>query len=87
MDLGQVFKIKIRHDNSMIGADWFLEQVEIVDTDTEEIFMFLCERWLSKKKEDKRIERTFYVKVRKFKLLPACSSCMQFYIFKYNKLK
>ncbi|XP_060788698.1 lipoxygenase homology domain-containing protein 1 [Neoarius graeffei] len=62
VDLGQVFKIKIRHDNSMIGADWFLDQVEIVDTDTEEIFMFLCERWLSKKKEDKRIERIFYVK-------------------------
>lgn len=70
MDLGQVFKIKIRHDNSMIGPEWYLEQVEIVDTDTEEISMFLCERWLSKKKEDKRIERTFYVKVRKFKILP-----------------
>ncbi|MCJ8735061.1 hypothetical protein PDJAM_G00242560 [Pangasius djambal] len=62
VDLGQVFKIKIRHDSSMIGADWYLEQVEIVDTDTEETSMFLCERWLSKKKEDKRIERTFYVK-------------------------
>lgn len=63
MDLGQVFKIKIRHDNSMLGADWFLEQVEIIDEDTDEQFIFLCERWLSKKKEDKRIERTFYVKV------------------------
>lgn len=52
----------------MMGADWYLEQIEIVDTDTDEISMFLCERWLSKKKEDKRIERTFYVKVRKFKL-------------------
>lgn len=81
VDLGQVFKIKIRHDNSMIGADWFLEQVEIVDIDTEEISMFLCERWLSKKKEDKKIERTFYVKVRKFKLLPLYSFCMQFYDF------
>lgn len=65
----------------MIGADWFLEQVEIVDIDTEEISMFLCERWLSKKKEDKKIERTFYVKVRKFKLLPLYSFCMQFYDF------
>nr|XP_015194523.1 PREDICTED: lipoxygenase homology domain-containing protein 1 isoform X1 [Lepisosteus oculatus] len=62
VDLGQVYKIKIRHDNTMMNADWYLEQVEIVDVDTEETYLFLCERWLSKKKEDKRIERTFYVK-------------------------
>ncbi|XP_076859680.1 lipoxygenase homology domain-containing protein 1 [Brachyhypopomus gauderio] len=62
VDLGQVFKIKIRHDNSLPGADWYLDQVEIVDVDTDEVFMFLCERWLSKKKEDMRIDRTFYVK-------------------------
>uniref|UniRef100_A0A4W4F748 PLAT domain-containing protein n=1 Tax=Electrophorus electricus TaxID=8005 RepID=A0A4W4F748_ELEEL len=63
VDLGEVFKIKIRHDNSLPGADWYLDQVEIVDEDTDEVFMFLCERWLSRKKEDRRIERAFYVKV------------------------
>ncbi|KAL6458734.1 hypothetical protein MHYP_G00322060 [Metynnis hypsauchen] len=62
VDLGQIFKIKARHDDSMLGADWYLDQVEIVDVDTDEVYMFLCERWLSKKKEDKRIERTFFVK-------------------------
>ncbi|KAJ7993944.1 hypothetical protein DPEC_G00259930 [Dallia pectoralis] len=63
VDLGQVFKIRIRHDNSdCLGADWYLDQVEVVDQETEEVYMFLCERWLSKKKEDKRIDRTFYVK-------------------------
>uniref|UniRef100_A0A8B9L5M6 Lipoxygenase homology domains 1b n=1 Tax=Astyanax mexicanus TaxID=7994 RepID=A0A8B9L5M6_ASTMX len=64
VDLGQIFKIKVRHDNSMLGADWYLDQVEVVDIDTEEVYMFLCERWLSKKKEDKQIERTFFVKVK-----------------------
>lgn len=63
VDLGQVFKIRIRHDNSMIGPDWYLDQVEVLDIETEEVYMFLCERWLSKKKEDKRIERTFFVMV------------------------
>ena len=63
VDLGQVFKIRIRHDNSNMGADWNLDQVEVTDTDTEEVYMFLCERWLSRKKEDKRIDRTFFVKV------------------------
>ncbi|KAF7200543.1 transcript variant X2 [Nothobranchius furzeri] len=62
VDLGQVFKIRIRHDNSMLSADWYLDQVEVQDEDTEEVYMFLCERWLSKKKEDKRIDRIFYVK-------------------------
>lgn len=63
VDLGQVFKIHVRHDNSLIGADWYLDQVEVLDTETEEVYMFLCERWLSTKKEDKRVDRTFYVKV------------------------
>lgn len=63
VDLGIVFKIKIRHDNSMISPDWYLDQVEVYDEDTEEVFLFLCERWLSRKKEDQRIERVFYVKV------------------------
>uniref|UniRef100_A0A8C1Q280 Lipoxygenase homology domains 1a n=1 Tax=Cyprinus carpio TaxID=7962 RepID=A0A8C1Q280_CYPCA len=63
VDLGQVFKIRVRHDNSMLSADWYLDQVEVVDQDTDEVFLFLCERWLSRKKEDKRIDRVFYVKV------------------------
>ncbi|XP_016373226.1 lipoxygenase homology domain-containing protein 1 [Sinocyclocheilus rhinocerous] len=62
VDLGQVYKIRIQHDNSLAGADWYLDQVEVVDVETEEVYMFLCERWLSIKKEDKRIERTFFVK-------------------------
>lgn len=63
VDLGQVFKLHVRHDNSLMGADWYLDQVEVLDMETEEVYMFLCERWLSTKKEDKRVERTFYVKV------------------------
>ncbi|XP_061733262.1 LOW QUALITY PROTEIN: lipoxygenase homology domain-containing protein 1 [Nerophis ophidion] len=62
VDLGQVFRIKIRHDNSMVSADWYLDQVEVLNVDTEEVFLFHCERWLSRKREDRRIERVFYVK-------------------------
>ncbi|XP_066195695.1 lipoxygenase homology domain-containing protein 1 [Sylvia atricapilla] len=60
VDLGILYMIKIRHDNSMFSPDWFLEKVEILDETTEESFVFLCERWLSRKKEDKKIERTLY---------------------------
>ncbi|XP_073445861.1 lipoxygenase homology domain-containing protein 1 isoform X1 [Dendrobates tinctorius] len=62
VDLGTLYKIKIRHDNSMLSADWYLERVEILNEVTEETYMFLCERWLSTKKEDKRIERILYEK-------------------------
>uniref|UniRef100_A0A672U8Y0 Lipoxygenase homology PLAT domains 1 n=1 Tax=Strigops habroptila TaxID=2489341 RepID=A0A672U8Y0_STRHB len=64
VDLGILYKIKIRHDNSMFSPDWFLDKVEILDETTEESFVFLCERWLSKKKEDKKIERTLYEQVQ-----------------------
>lgn len=63
IDLGQVFKIRVRHDNSLVGAAWYLDQVEVLEVETEEVYMFLCERWLSTKKEDKCIDRTFFVKV------------------------
>lgn len=63
VDLGQVFKIRVRHDNSFLSPDWYLEEVEVIDLDTEEDFLFLCERWLSRKREDMRICRVFYVKV------------------------
>ncbi|XP_040192273.1 lipoxygenase homology domain-containing protein 1 [Rana temporaria] len=62
VDLGTIFKIKIRHDNSMLNPDWYLERVEILNEVTEETYMFLCERWLSTKKEDKKIDRNFYEK-------------------------
>lgn len=74
VDLGQVFRIKIRHDNSMMSADWYLDQVEVFDVDTEEVFLFLCERWLSRKREDRRIERVFYVKVA---CVIVCGRCLK----------
>lgn len=75
VDLGQVYKIKIRHDNSKMSADWYLDQVEVVDEDTEEVFLFLCERWLSRKREDCRIDRVFYVKVG-LTSLETCEGCI-----------
>ena len=62
-DLGKLFKVKIRHDDSGISADWFLEKIEIRDRDHRDKYTFLCQRWLSKSKEDKLIERTLFEKV------------------------
>lgn len=59
-DLGRLYKVKIRHDNSGISADWFLDRIEVHDEKRD--YIFICERWLSKSKEDKQLERTLYEK-------------------------
>jgi hypothetical protein len=62
-DLGRIFKCHVRHDDSGISADWFLDKIQIIDG--KDVYTFLCERWLSKNKEDKLIERTLFEKVKK----------------------
>ncbi|CAG5125006.1 unnamed protein product, partial [Candidula unifasciata] len=60
IDLGKLYKMKIRHDNSLINPAWFLDRVEV--SDGRDKYVFHCERWLAKNKEDGKIERTLYVK-------------------------
>lgn len=61
-ELGNLFKIKLRHDNSNFSPSWFVDRVEIRDLETDKLYPFVCERWLSKKKEGGKIQRTLYVK-------------------------
>ncbi|KAL8614278.1 hypothetical protein ACOMHN_007616 [Nucella lapillus] len=62
VDLGNIYKIKIRHDNSLFSPAWFLDRVEITDPTDHQKSVFHCERWLGKNKEDGKIERSLYVK-------------------------
>lgn len=64
VDLGKLYKVKIRHDNAMFNPAWFLDRVEITDSSTQHKDIFHCERWLAKNKDDGKIERSLYVKVR-----------------------
>jgi len=66
VDLGKLFKVKIRHDDSNFSSDWFLDRVEVHDPDVSEPYVFHCERWLAKKKDDGKLERSLYVKVYGF---------------------
>ena len=61
--MGKLYKIRIRHDNALLSPAWFLDRVEIVDAVDKETYVFHCERWLAKNKEDCKIDRTLYVKV------------------------
>jgi lipoxygenase homology domain-containing protein 1 len=60
-DLGNIYKMKIRHDNSGFSADWFLNRVEVIDD--VRTYVFHCEQWLAKGKGDSKLERTLYEKV------------------------
>ena len=60
--LGRPFKLKIHHDNSGFSPAWFLDRVEVVDPDNE-TYVFHCERWIGKGKDDGKLERVLYVKV------------------------
>jgi hypothetical protein len=57
VELGDLQKIRIGHDNSGFGASWFLDKVVITNMDTNKQWFFLCGRWLAKDEEDGQIER------------------------------
>ena len=61
MDLGKLFKVHIRHDNSSFSPAWFLDSIEV--SEGRDKVVFHCERWLAKNKDDGKISRTLYVKV------------------------
>lgn len=61
-ELGNVFKVKLRHDNANFSPSWFVDRVDVRDLETDKLYPFVCERWLSKKKEEGKIQRTLYVK-------------------------
>lgn len=64
-DLGKIYRVKIWHDNKNLDPSWNLDYVEVIDVaDGNKSYMFHCERWLSKSKDDCKIERSLYVKVR-----------------------
>ncbi|KAG2450199.1 hypothetical protein HYH02_000301 [Chlamydomonas schloesseri] len=50
-NVGDVQKVVIWHDNSGMGADWHLQQVEVFNTATQKSYFFPCNDWLRKTKE------------------------------------
>ncbi|CAK8676643.1 unnamed protein product [Clavelina lepadiformis] len=61
VDLGKLYKVHIRHDNALLNPAWYLDRVEVVDMETNEKYVFHCERWLAKGKDDGKIARSLYV--------------------------
>jgi len=52
VDLGNIKKIRIGHDNSVFGPGWFLDKVVVTNEKTNQQWFFLCGKWLAKDEED-----------------------------------
>jgi len=59
-DVGTLSKVVIGHDNSGIGASWYLDCVEISNLVTNDSWFFPCAQWFDKSKGDKKIERELF---------------------------
>jgi len=59
--MGKIDAVTIGHDNAGLGSEWFLDQVDITDQATGEVFTFPCSKWFDKKKGDGLLERTLKI--------------------------
>ncbi len=51
---------QIWHDNAGMGAAWFLDRVEVhTAADPAHLWVFPCNRWLSKTEDDKLVRASF----------------------------
>merc|ERR1712159_861360 len=61
VDVGNLLKIRIGHDNKGGFAAWYLKSVSI-STSTMEKLTFVADRWLDLKEDDGKLEVEFYNK-------------------------
>ena len=57
INLGELVKLRIGHDNRGVGPGWFLEKVTVEDESSGKVFEFPCHRWLAKDEDDRQITR------------------------------
>jgi len=65
-NLGRLYGLKVRHDNTLGLSDWFLDRVVVTDQLKKKVYTFVCGKWFSLKKGDRRIERVIREKVVRF---------------------
>ena len=60
LDLGNLTKIVVGHDNKGFGSGWMLDRVEVTNMADSTTTTFPCNEWLDKKKGDKKVERDLF---------------------------
>ncbi len=68
-NFGRLYGLKVRHDNSLSLSDWFLDRIVVTDQLKKKVYTFVCKKWFSLKKDDRRIERVIREMVRSFDVL------------------
>eukprot|EP00727_Mastigamoeba_balamuthi_P010665 m51a1_g6220 hypothetical protein (2032) ;mRNA; r:217273-223689 len=59
-DLGELQRVVIRHDNSGLGASWFLSRVVVRELASGAEWAFPCEQWLSSAEGDRQLLRELF---------------------------
>lgn len=62
LDMGELQKVRVEHDNSGLSAGWLLDRVEVTNTANGVTTIFLCGKWLDTKRADREIARVLYPK-------------------------
>ncbi|CAM5082170.1 unnamed protein product [Eretmochelys imbricata] len=60
-DLGDIYSLRVWHNNGGSSPDWFLSRVKVENMYTKEFWLFICRKWLALDKDDRLLERTFVV--------------------------
>lgn len=62
LDMGELQKVRVEHDNSGLSPGWLLDRVEVTNTANGVTTIFLCGKWLDTKKADGLISRVIHPK-------------------------
>lgn len=55
-NIGDIVRIRLRHDNSGFAAGWFVDWVRVRNVDTGQVWQFNVNRWLATDEADGRID-------------------------------
>ncbi|XP_066274370.1 lipoxygenase homology domain-containing protein 1-like isoform X2 [Branchiostoma lanceolatum] len=78
-DVGDIYKIRVSHDNTGDKPDWYLGKVHMKDLNGDEELVFKFHRWLSRHKDDGDILRELPVVQPGKKTLPVLRYHIQVY--------
>lgn len=59
-----------------LGASWFLDSVSVTDPTKEEVYEFICNKWLSVKSDDKMTKRMLEISASRKQELSKFIPCL-----------
>uniref|UniRef100_A0A7M4E2W2 Polycystin 1, transient receptor potential channel interacting n=1 Tax=Crocodylus porosus TaxID=8502 RepID=A0A7M4E2W2_CROPO len=67
-NLGEIWKIRIWHDNTGLDPSWYLQHVIVWDRQTDNMYFFLVDDWLSveNEKNEGMVEKVVLAELRSF---------------------